>query len=633
MNPTCTESTRDSENSEIMLSQEGQSRRHIAWFTAFICLLGCVYYYQAFFNRGFVELDIEVAHKSRFKLYWAAEEQPFSEKKRAVVNLKPGRHSYTFYLTDFDNVEKLRVDPFQYTGAGVLYSLSLSQAGYEPVKVDLAGLKPLNDVIEHKMEAEGLFLKSGGTDPYLLLEPMLVKAPVNWPLEWGRYLLICCLVVVVVVGCSPLARDFGFVPLLLAVVMSLVVVMAAVSKRNAHPDEYVHLEAAQYYQDNFLPPEIEDPSIEKTYSVYGISRLNNGEIYYLLVGKFSKLIEALHIDQLLALRSFNLLLFGLIFLYTLKSVEARLVALPFLLTPQVWYIFSYCVSDAFGLFLCFLAGCELVRKDSLFNRVIDPERRTPIGAMIALSLLLALLFLLKINYYPFIILFYGVIFWRWLQAPEGRTALFARILACTVLAVLVAAVRIGADYYVNGGERDEKLAAMQEKTAHHWYKPSTELSKKHVSMYMKKRGTTLKELLVQHKWFAHSFQTGFGKYGYFTISASETYYQLMKWGVIVFLVFLAGSVAFKGDTEGRLLALLVGGLALALIAASLHRSWTIDFQPQGRYLFPILPMIGVILAKNRAAVDNQVFILITMHLFLLSLYSFIFIALMAIPRG
>jgi hypothetical protein len=203
----------------------------------------------------------------------------------------------------------------------------------------------------------------------------------------------------------------------------------------------------------------------------------------------------------------------------------------------------------------------------------------------------------------------------------------------TIIALAFAGLRVGADYYVNGGERSEKLALMQEKTAHHWYKPSTELNKKHVSMYFKQRGVTLKEMIVKYRWFAHSFQTGFGKYGYFTISGSDTYYRLMKWSMIVFLVFLGGAVAFRGDTEGRLLALLVCGLALALVAASVHRSWTIDFQAQGRYLFPILPMIGVVLARNRSVVDNKVFILLTMQLFLLSLYSFIFIALPAIPRS
>jgi len=605
----------------------------LSWFALAICLLGCAYYFLFFYNRAFVELEIEAEHKSIFKLYWTSGDKPFSEKKSSSVRLKPGKGSYTFFFTDLGRVDKIRVDPFQYEGRGTIHRLTLSQSGYETVEVDLASLEPLNQIEKSEGGLSGLLIISTGSDPFLLLQPDLIKNPVNWALETARYALICSLTLLIIYGFSPLGKEFKFVPVLFAAVLTLVVVMAATSKRNAHPDEYVHLEASKYYQNYWLPPKVDDPEIEQTYSVYGVSRLNNGEVYYLLAGKFSRLLEVLAIDQLLALRSFNLLLFGLIFLYTVKSVPARLVALPFLLTPQLWYIFSYCVSDALGLFLCFLAGCEIVRDNSSLNRLLNRDRKASLRHLLLVAVLLGSMFLLKINYYPFILLVYAFIVWHWFRNPEDRRSITTRIAAVTIIALAFAGFRIGADYYVNGGERSEKLALMQEKTAHHWYKPSTELNKKHVSMYFKQRGVTLKEMIVKYRWFAHSFQTGFGKYGYFTISGSDTYYRLMKWSVIVFLVFLGGAVAFRGDTEGRLLALLVCGLALALVAASVHRSWTIDFQAQGRYLFPILPMIGVVLARNRQAIDNKVFILLTMQLFLLSLYSFIFIALPAIPRG
>ncbi len=616
-----------------MFDRKTKTAGVVSWFTLAICLLGCAYYFLFFYNRAFVELEIETEHKSIFKLYWTSGDKPFSEKKSSSVRLKPGKASYKFFFTDLGTIDKIRVDPFQYEGRGTLHRLTLSQSGYQTVEVDLASLEPLNQIEKSEAGLSGLMIISTGSDPFLLLQPNFVSKSVNWALETARYALICSLILLIVAGLSPLGKEFRFVPVLFAAVLTLVVVMAATSKRNAHPDEYVHLEASKYYQNYWLPPEVDDPEIEQTYSVYGVSRLNNGEVYYLLAGKFSKLLEALAIDQLFALRSFNLLLFGLIFLYTVKSVSARLVALPFLLTPQLWYIFSYCVSDALGLFLCFLAGCELVRDSSSLNCLLDRDRKASLRHLLLVALLLGSMFLLKINYYPFILLVYAFIVWRWFKNPEDRMSVVTRIAAVTIFALAFAGLRVGADYYVNGGERSEKLALMQEKTAHHWYKPSTELNKKHVSMYFKQRGVTLKEMIVKYRWFAHSFQTGFGKYGYFTISGSDTYYRLMKWSAIVFLVFLGGAVAFRGDTEGRLLALLVCGLALALVAASVHRSWTIDFQAQGRYLFPILPMIGVVLARNRPAVDNKMFILLTMHLFLLSLYSFIFIALPAIPRS
>ena len=616
-----------------MFDRKTKTAGVVSWFTVAICLLGCVYYFLFFYNRAFVELEIEAEHKSIFKLYWTSGDKPFSEKKSSSVKLKPGKGSYTFFFTDLGRVDQIRVDPFQYEGRGTIHRLTLSQSGYQTVEVDLASLEPLNQIEKSEAGLSGLLIISTGSDPFLLLQPDLFKNPVNWALETARYALICSLTLLIIYGFSPLGKKFKFVPVLFAAVLALVVVMAATSKRNAHPDEYVHLEASKYYQNYWLPPKVDDPEIEQTYSVYGVSRLNNGEVYYLLAGKFSRLLEVLAIDQLLALRSFNLLLFGLIFLYTVKSVPARLVALPFLLTPQLWYIFSYCVSDALGLFLCFLAGCEIVRDNSSLNRLLDGDRKASLRHLLLVALLLGSMFLLKINYYPFILLVYAFIVWNWFRNPEDRSSIIVRFAAVTIIALAFAGLRVGADYYVNGGDRSDKLALMQEKTAHHWYKPSTELNKKHVSMYFKQRGVTLKEMIVKYRWFAHSFQTGFGKYGYFTISGSDSYYRLMKWSAIVFLVFLGGAVAFRGDTEGRLLALLVCGLALALIGASVHRSWTVDFQAQGRYLFPILPMLGVVLARNRSVVDNKVFILLAMQLFLLSLYSFTFIALPAIPRS
>ena len=616
-----------------MSDNTGYTNSTLNWITAVVCILLCAYYYFFFFNRALVELDIEVEKRTRFKLYWAVDDEPFSEKNSSVVTLGPTQKHYSFFLTDLGKIDRLRVDPFQYVGSATVQRITLSQTGFEPVTLDLAAFDPAHDIAETKFGSNGLYVKSTDLDPNLLVEPVIVTKPFSLLLELSRYAAICALVLLVMAGCAPLRRDFIFVPFLLAVVLSLIVVMASVSKRNAHPDEYVHLEATSYYQENWLPPEIEDSAIERTYSSYGFSRLNNGEIYYLFAGKLAKLLEPLKVDRLFAWRSFNLLLFALIFLYTVRSVEARLVALPFLITPQVWYIFSYCVSDAFGVFLCFLAACELVRDKSFFNRISDAQRAFPWLAIILFSILLGLLFLLKATFYPFIVLIYAAFLWKWLQNREDRWIIFTRVLICSIIALTLAGARIGADYYVNGFDRNEKLLIMQEKTARYLYKPSTELNKKHASLYMKERGRSLKEVVVTHRWFANTFQTGVGKYGYFTISGSHTYYQLMKWSLIALLVFICGAVAVRGNTEGRMLMLLVAGLSLGLVGASLHQSWHISLQPQGRYLFTILPMIGVVLARNRKVIDNSVFVLIVLHLFLLSFYSFVFVGITAIPRA
>ena len=617
-----------------MSNPTGPTSPSFSWITAIICLLCCAYYFFFFFNRAHVELEIQVKHKTSFKLYWADGENSFSEKRQGVIKLSPDQKLYGFFLTNLDNVQKLRVDPFQYAGTGTIKRITISQKGFKPVTINFEDLKPQNDIVEHQIGPDGLKVTSAGKDPFFEIAPDIIKASTNWWLEAVRYILICVLVFVVIRGCSAYRQDFLFVPILLCLVLVLIITMAVISKRNAHPDEYVHIQAAQYYQDNWLPPKIADKEIVHTYSAYGISRLNNGEIYYLLVGKFYQLVKVVKASDLFLLRLFNILLFAGIVLYASLSVPARFVAIPFLISPQVWYIFSYCVSDAFGIFLCFLAACELVRPKSLLNRIFNESSYLKlVGAMVWVAVLLAMLFLLKINYYPFILLCFGVVAFRWLQGNEiSRKMVFLRITTCIVFALLLAGLRMGADYHVNGMDRQDKLAAMQEKTAHHWYKPSTELHKKHVSMYLKDRGTSLKELVVNHRWFKHSFVTSFGVYGYFTISAPQFYYRLVVWASLIFAVYTFTALMIRGDMEIRALTLFVTLLGIGLIGASLHRSWTIDLQAQGRYLFPILPMMGVVFARSRVLLNSNLFILVTMQLYLLSLYSFIFVALRYIPR-
>ena len=249
--------------------------------------------------------------------------------------------------------------------------------------------------------------------------------------------------------------------------------------------------------------------------------------------------------------------------------------------------------------------------------------------------MLGLLFLLKNNYYPFIALFYVCLFWRILTSFDNlnsRAALLVRIIVFSVLALGLAGLRAGMDYYVNGPDRDEKMLAMQEKTAGYLYKPSTPLQEKHGHLYKKARGIPLKSLIVKNRWFGKTFNTGFGTYGYFTIGAPALYYELARWFAAILLIYILGTVFIRGSTGDSMIAIAVVLLSIALIGASLYHSWTMDFQAQGRYLFPILSMFGVLLGRCRRYFDTRLLVLSMSQLYFLGLYSFIFIAIMNIPR-
>jgi len=72
--------------------------------------------------------------------------------------------------------------------------------------------------------------------------------------------------------------------------------------------------------------------------------------------------------------------------------------------------------------------------------------------------------------------------------------------------------------------------------------------------------------------------------------------------------------------------------ASLLVLASLHHSWTADFQAQGRYLFPLLPILGVAAAAGERFISRRVFCFFSILLFTISCYSFIFIGIRGLPR-
>jgi hypothetical protein len=385
-------------------------------------------------------------------------------------------------------------------------------------------------------------------------------------------------------------------------------------------------------------------------------------VYYLFAGKFKALLDEFQTSDYLDARAFNIFLFGIILLLTIKNQYARMVAIPFLISPQIWYIFSYCNSDAFGLFSAFLAGYQLINPTSLLHRYFQDDgwRSKLLGALL-LSFLIGMLLLLKKNYYPFIVFFYLFLSAKLFLVPyspiscsfhkklgcerhlslssgldkslaERRKTIFIRLMVITLAGVFIFGLRTGADYLVNGLDRQEKILKIEEEVAQTWYKPSTELHKKHVSLYLKERGTSLREMIEQDQWFKRSFQTGFGVYGYFTITAPNIYYDLVRWTGVGLLFFVLGSILLRGGLVNSTLALSAMGLSAALIGVSLYQSWTNDFQAQGRYLFPIIPMLGLLYASSHESINIRMLTLGVTSMYLLGMYSFIFQGLTYIPK-
>lgn len=596
-------------------------------------------YLHFFENRAFIELEIQVPQKTWFNMYWAEDGEGYSKWRRARVRITPEKQQYSFYLADLRKIKQLRIDPHMYEGEVVIKSLQISQNGKQSLqftkKSEFKQLQPLFHIGSSQWAADGFHISSTGNDPQLELAVNLHDGPSRVWVLFTHIVAIFSLVFLFFFSTENFRREENCIPLFFVTAFALIVVMAAITVENVHPDEYVHLDAAEYYKDNFLPPAVDDPAIHHSYSVYGVSRLNGHEISYFFTGKLSNLLQSFHLPEYLSLRAFNVLLFFLLLLYILQIPGARIMAVPLLISPQIWYLFSYCNSDAFGLVVAFIVSCQFALPHSMLNScLLDTTQKKHALPLLYLGFLAAPLFLLKKNYLFFILFIAGYLAWKiFFQVESELRRQYCRkavIIVC--IGLILAGLRIGANYAVNGIDMAAKKANIQEQLADPLYKPSTPLEEKHPFLYRKARGDTLEKVIVVDRWFEQTYRSAFGVYGYFTVSAVDSYYNTVRPVGIALLILLGGALLFRGGVAGNLLLVLFLSCSGVLIGASLYNSWTMDYQTQGRYLFPMIPMLCVLLYHGRPLMQGAVYKVLLTTMFLLSVYSFVFIGLLKLPK-
>jgi hypothetical protein len=441
----------------------------------------------------------------------------------------------------------------------------------------------------------------------------------------------------------------GFSPhfilkILLIAAIILSSAMALTSNFNRHPDEVHHLAAAQYYTNHFFPPEIGDPAVRDSYSIFGVSYLNYHWAEYFFAGKFMLLISPVIQDPLIAARLFSVFLFAalaIFFIYRSKNENHEFIIPCFLLiTPQVWYIVGYVNNDAFALFVSLIAAYQIANPKSLLNKFLASEAFSAnLSGGMCFGILAGLLLVVKPNYWTFLVF---IALWLLLAFPFK-----ARILKKFAFMVLIAAAvltfRIGLDLYVNGEtnfvgfsyvnkffgnfETTGKLLAYQEEIAEYSRRPSTlenDLMNSDPDLRLREKGLSLTELFTEKKWHESSFKSFLGVYGYMNIWASGRYYLPFILLYLAFGLYAILAVIRSRDKKSIVqLAVTAFGCFLTVFV-SVMLSWIYAYQPQGRYLFPVIGMVGLFIYTNRRHLNNLIAHIFIISTFLFSIYSFIF---------
>ena len=389
-----------------------------------------------------------------------------------------------------------------------------------------------------------------------------------------------------------------------------------------NPDEYDVKAAVLYYFSHFMPPDIRSDIINDSYPVYGTSRHFEFNMFYFYAGKIGQFFA----DAAVQIRLFSLLIFGTMAGLAIKNIRKNYALLfVLLLTPQVWYIFSYSTSDALDFFMGFLCLYELIEKDSMLNRVLrESFRRRHILYYALLSVLFLHIFWAKATFYTVLMFLFLILLIRMLfQEKKERGPLFRKYLILVGITLGLFAIRyLITDFPYYGFDKLGVILDVTEQKAEYGYKPSTPAMEAAYSMRFFEKGISLGDLLTQYDFHTNLFRTFAGFFGSYAFGEADWYYLVMG---ALYLILLGRVIQRLWKQKKSIYRWETGAVALTCFvqyAMIVGNSWFIDFQPQGRYLLPILFFIAYLISRIDRAWEDKILRAILVCTCILSLYCF-----------
>lgn len=326
-----------------------------------------------------------------------------------------------------------------------------------------------------------------------------------------------------------------------------------------------------------------------------------------------------------------------------RSKNSLLFVLGLVATPQIWYVFSYFSGDAFPLFLALLMAVQVMYGDSTGNRYLDsPGLRDRISGGVLLGILIGFMLLSKKNYYVYLTFIALILVLRlFFESRPGAAHQWSLQMKKGILiagvALSIYLPYIVYDQYINGFQKQEKIEHIAEQKALYAFKGSTvknNPSASYPGLALKNKGVTLRKLFLENdEWRQMSFKSFFGVYGYMNLYSKKYHFMmtdmLLAGGFLFIIFYLAYHSLSSKDLLVLLTVLLFSSLA---IGQSVYFSWIADYEPQGRYLFPIIPMVLVGLSRLPEMLQKRFIPCYCLSFFLLNLLSFVFTALRYLPK-
>ncbi len=400
-----------------------------------------------------------------------------------------------------------------------------------------------------------------------------------------------------------------------------------------HPDEMQTRAAIEYYRTHWIQPDVRSAFVAETVSGYGMTRLSEINLYYLFAGKFANLC-----GFPMAFRVFGMLLMLVLTGFILKNIKKeRYIAVLFFLTPQLWYLFSYATSDAYDYLFTVFAAYEVLSERSVLSRLLSQKfQKKHIPLYLGIGFVFANLLMAKKTFYVVLLTMFMLLLYRLIFAKkEEKKQLFIKYLCLLSVAFAIVAVRYLPDFGYYGLNKSAAVEQVIEATAWPEYKPSTPAADQAKSTLLYEKGVSLKEFFTDWNFNGELLKNYFGYYGIYSLEAKPWYYALM--GALYVALFVTIGVLLhqririrQADGESvlqlRLTYWTMWGMIGLMYLLTIYNAYFVDFQPQGRYLFPALPALACQLTLDHKVAEHRAIRTLITAIAVLSLYSFYKIA-------
>ncbi len=387
-----------------------------------------------------------------------------------------------------------------------------------------------------------------------------------------------------------------------------------------NPDESEGIYSVRYYTTHWKIPDMRELPLE-AYSLYGTARLSELNLYYMLAALIARFVT---LES--GTRFFGVcMMAGLFYLAFWNLKKNRYLLCALFLTPQVWYLYTYCTSDALDFAVAVLVLYQLANPESMLQSLLKKgvEKRDA-WRVLLLGFLFSNIFMSKQNYYVIAIYAFAMLLTELVAAPKAERR--KRLTGCLLLAgaaLLFLGIRYIPEFIHYGIHKQQVILEMQNEIAIPMLRPASPPEVQGPAFNLYGKGVTLKELLFHMGFHTILFASFVGTYGCLQFPSPEWYVTVI--GILYIILYVGLSVSIwreKGRKEKKVKFVLLHLMAFISWVLVVYNGWFIDFQAQGRYMLPVLIFAAHAVSLSPKVLKSKWFQYLICTTAILSLYSF-----------